>query len=310
MKFGGLNIADIKHGGLPIEKVMHGSNLVWEKYVYLLDLYVGAAVGFSFIKLRAAYSGSCVRVRRSSDNTELDIGFNSIFFDSDALAAFCGASDGFVVKLYDQSLNGNDLEQTTAALQPKIYDSLTGIVLINGLPGFFHNESYLENATKTAASTSTIFITGNIDTSDTTNASYVGYPAAGTSKYLGLYFWGSVVDKYFGFNTWNGDSYGYGGADSDVGSQSIITALVKDGDPNTSGVKLFHNGTEKTLSQVRSTSVSRNAIDGLYLGRGGAVTGNQELVGYVQELLIWDNDLTGADRLIIEANINNRFSIF
>jgi len=46
-------------------------------YVGLLDLFPNAAAAYSLRKLRAAYSGSAVRVRRSSDNTEQDIGFTT-----------------------------------------------------------------------------------------------------------------------------------------------------------------------------------------------------------------------------------------
>jgi hypothetical protein len=44
----------------------------------LLDLYPNAAVAYSLRKLRTAYSGSAIRVRRSVDNTEQDFGFDEI----------------------------------------------------------------------------------------------------------------------------------------------------------------------------------------------------------------------------------------
>jgi hypothetical protein len=43
----------------------------------LLDLYPNAAVAYSLRKLRDAYSGSPIKVRRSFDNTDQDIGFDS-----------------------------------------------------------------------------------------------------------------------------------------------------------------------------------------------------------------------------------------
>ena len=42
----------------------------------LLDTYPNAAVAYSLRKLRTAYTGAAIRVRRSSDNAEQDIGFN------------------------------------------------------------------------------------------------------------------------------------------------------------------------------------------------------------------------------------------
>ena len=44
----------------------------------LLDIYTGAAAAYSVRKLRNAYTGSAIRVRRSSDNTEQDIGFTAL----------------------------------------------------------------------------------------------------------------------------------------------------------------------------------------------------------------------------------------
>ena len=89
----------------------------------LLDTYPNAAFAFSLKKLRTAYTGKAIRVRRSSDSTELDIGFVSGELDVSALLGFVGVGNGFVAKWYDQSGNGIDLVQTTASTQPKIVTS-------------------------------------------------------------------------------------------------------------------------------------------------------------------------------------------
>ena len=62
----------------------------------LLDLYPSAAAAYSVRLLRSAYSGSAIRVRRSSDNTEQDIGFSGGNLDTSALTSFCGSGNGFV----------------------------------------------------------------------------------------------------------------------------------------------------------------------------------------------------------------------
>lgn len=83
-----------------------------------------SAAAYSLRKVNTNYSGNAIRVRRSSDNAEQDFGFNaSGNFDETALSAFVGtgASDnGFVKVWYDQSGNGRDVSQTTAAMQPFI----------------------------------------------------------------------------------------------------------------------------------------------------------------------------------------------
>ena len=90
----------------------------------LLDTYPSAAAAYSLRKLRTAYSGSAIRVRRSSDNTESDIGFNGGGgLDTTALTTFVGAGNGFVRTWYDQSGSGNNLTQATTTLQPNIVTS-------------------------------------------------------------------------------------------------------------------------------------------------------------------------------------------
>ncbi len=84
----------------------------------LLDTYPNATAAYSLRKLRNAYSGSAVQLRRSSDSTTQNIGFDaSGNFDTTAAASFCGASTCYVATWYDQSGNTNNLTQTTASKQ-------------------------------------------------------------------------------------------------------------------------------------------------------------------------------------------------
>lgn len=90
----------------------------------LLDLYPNSTAAYSLRKLTNAYGGAAIRVRRSSDNAESDIGFVANVLDTASLLSFCSATDGFVVKWYSQ-VGGStyDVLQTTALKQPKIVAS-------------------------------------------------------------------------------------------------------------------------------------------------------------------------------------------
>jgi hypothetical protein len=115
---------------------------------FVLDFYPSSQVAYSLRKLRSTYIGNAIKVRRSSDNTEQDIGFT--FFgdlDTTALLAFTGtgASDnGFVTTWYDQSGNANNATQSTAGNQPQIVSSGSVILentkptisFLSGLSGF------------------------------------------------------------------------------------------------------------------------------------------------------------------------------
>jgi hypothetical protein len=87
----------------------------------LLDAYPGAAAAYSLRNLSILQNPSVVRVRRSSDNTESD--FTATQVSDGTLTTFCGAGDGFVRTIYDQSGNGLHLGQTTTANQPGIVSS-------------------------------------------------------------------------------------------------------------------------------------------------------------------------------------------
>ena len=76
----------------------------------LLDAITAVPVGaWGLRKLRAAYTGAFIQVRRSSDNTLQDFGAasGSNALDTAALLTFCGTGDGFVTKLYGQGTAAN-----------------------------------------------------------------------------------------------------------------------------------------------------------------------------------------------------------
>ena len=100
----------------------------------LLDTYTGSSAAYSVRKLRSAYSGSCMRIRRASDDAETDIGFDGNGdLNTSAISTHGGASSCFVVTWYDQSGNGNNATQSTGSKQPQIYNG-TAVLTENGKP--------------------------------------------------------------------------------------------------------------------------------------------------------------------------------
>lgn len=89
-----------------------------------LDKAIYLAAAFSLRKLRSNYTGNCIRVRRSSDNTELDINFGEDgVINMTPLLNFVGSGSGFVSVWYDQSGNGINAAMGTAARQPRIVNN-------------------------------------------------------------------------------------------------------------------------------------------------------------------------------------------
>jgi len=100
----------------------------------LLNSYPNAAVAYSVRLLRNGYTGNSMRVRRSGDNAEFDFGFDSNGnLNTSSLTSFCiaggGTQNGFITTWYDQSGNGNNAVQTTAANQPIIVSGGTILTL-------------------------------------------------------------------------------------------------------------------------------------------------------------------------------------
>lgn len=90
-------------------------------------------LGVSLYKLTNRYKSYCLRVRRSSDDDELDIGFLNGFIDINLLESFCSGTNGFTSIWYNQSqsIGVQNALQTTNGSQPQIVSS--GSLLTNGL---------------------------------------------------------------------------------------------------------------------------------------------------------------------------------
>jgi hypothetical protein len=103
----------------------------------ILDIYPTDQFRCYYLTLqRGAYYGSpCIRVRRSGDNSETNIGFNSSGnLDTASLTAFViaggGTQNGFIVTYFDQTTNAVNTTQTNPSKQAQIVSS--GVVMTNG----------------------------------------------------------------------------------------------------------------------------------------------------------------------------------
>ena len=162
----------------------------------LLDIYSGASAAYSLVKLRTTYAGSSLRVRRSSDSTEQDIGFSGSVLDTTTLLSFCGAGDGFVTKWYDQSSNMRDLVQITVSNQPKI---VSGGVVEDGILFDGVSDSLYRNS-EAAFSTMPMTIISRVKTISRLlyNVIY-NYPTNGWTSGYGFY-----VEDGTNVKSWNG----------------------------------------------------------------------------------------------------------
>lgn len=144
----------------------------------ILDtLGLSVSQAYSLRRLTSAYSGSLIRVRRSSDNAEQDIGFDSNGdLDIASMTSFVGANSGFIVTFYDQSGNTSDLVTSSTARQPRIVNAGTMEELIagGGMPGFFTDgtDDLLEGSASAPVQPTTRSTVLRFKTVTTVNASF------------------------------------------------------------------------------------------------------------------------------------------
>lgn len=116
----------IQYGSIGAETMVSFSLLVFPAELTpaagVLDAFVLYAA-FGTALLVSAYTGPCVRVRRSSDNAQADFGFVGRWLDVAAIRAFVGTGSGYFATWYDQSGNGRHATQATTANQPRIIDA-------------------------------------------------------------------------------------------------------------------------------------------------------------------------------------------
>jgi len=86
-------------------------------------------------RLLSSHTGPLIRVRRSSDDAEMDFGaLADGALDVAALLAFCGASHGYLVRVYDE-YGVNNMDQPDPSIQPRVVVSGVLVTMSGGAPG-------------------------------------------------------------------------------------------------------------------------------------------------------------------------------
>tara|TARA_Y100001963_G_scaffold20445_1_gene26145 strand:+ start:143 stop:1066 length:924 start_codon:yes stop_codon:yes gene_type:complete len=290
---------------------------------YLLDDY-GTDIGgaYSFRLLSSTYTGNCIRVRRSSDNAETDIGFSGNYLDETALLAHTGtggSDDGFITKWYDQSgafvgtpsgINDGDLAQSNTSYQPRIVNN--GVIVKGGGLVKAGDRSRNNLANPQASGSGNGWITGWGNTQDLaifcvayptdTNAydAWFGCATSGSIERgcIGITSSGSAP-RYLTLRTQDGTSYIKltGTTPITYDTFALGTAVLKDSPATTS---LALNG----VSQGTLTNWTNESFRSLYWP-GGASGFSPDAA----EFLIYQTPPSASDIAAIEANIMEYYGI-
>lgn len=258
----------------------------------LLDTYGSATVAYSLRRLSSSYSGSLIRVREDSGNTETDIGYDSNGdLDTAAIASHCGANNGFVVTWYDQSGNSNDATQSVAGEQPQIYNGSTTITDPNNgnvAMDFDGTADTLDLGS--AINTTQLFF--HIFVFNRASAAIRSIGLADNSSQPNAYHWASNDGIYTGM----GVSSVLHDA-TQTGTGDFIATSLRDSSDN---VKIWRNGSADTTKTYADNSTSLSTI-----GRRAA----QYHDGHMQELIYWNSDQE-SNQSGIETDLNTYWGVF
>ena len=140
------------------------------------------------------------------------------------------------------------------------------------------------------------------------NGALFGFGTAASST-QDIYFWGGDGSRQFGYNTWNGDSWGFTGstATGEImdGEWHYLTAVLNRSTITSS--LIYVDGVSKQLSQVRGTTQTRTPSTNFGIGLNGWNTGSQLLNGNLANTFIYNKQLTQAE---ITQNYNAQKSRF
>jgi hypothetical protein len=319
----------VKLGTTIIQSGYIGYNNFYGTEFKILDLFPSAHHAYSLRKLRTAYTGSCLRIRRTTSTptvttTTVDLAFDSngtislnsaITYVSGTvtlstnLGQFCASvvngysnpdlvntnQNIFVVTWFDQSGNSKNPTQGTAGLQPKIVNV-----------GNLETSGGKVTVRFTKASSTRLNIADTTANINNMSSYYVGAFANTVSGQIGYTISGSGSTSmfYFPYLATN-ISAGYGASlnaiqlDTGTTTDRRLYELLAPSPLNSAVVQGWSNGIDKGTFALAS-----GASNTIQLGARGT---SLFLDGYIQEVIGWQ---TNANRLEKEININNYWTIY
>lgn len=331
IKIGTVNAdTSVKLGTTTIQSGYIGTNLIFgNQLLKILDIFPTAHHAFSLRKLRSAYGGFCLRIRRTTTTpsvttTTVDLSFDSnniISLNSSItyvsgtattatnLGQFCASivngytnPDGvntnqniFVVTWFDQSGNGKNPTNATAGQQPR---------LVNG--GNLETSGGKVAVRFTRASSNNLTIADTTANIDNMSSYWVGQFLSSTGSQIGYLLSATTPNGrfFFPYQTSSFVSAAYGPTlgvlafEASSSSRKLYELIAPDTIFPTTAVA--YNNSVRTTSTVTLRS---QAIGFIQIGTG--LTNYFD--GYIQEVIGYQSNTNREGK---ESNINSFWQIF
>ena len=288
------NVKTINGKAIANVKTWDGLSLV-SSTTYLLDTYTGAVAAWSIRQLKSGVT-NCIRIRRSSDNTEQDIGFSSGYLDTSSITSFVGSNSAYIVTWYDQSGNANNWGQSTASKQPRIVNAGT-LEVIDSIAAlkFDGSDDKLDAGTQIGAAIGlSVFMTGKRRTTGVFGQ-ILGTNNTSTYSPFLVFPYSDNTYRYTVDQGYSSSSSSYA-----IANHELNTLLY----PASNTVTVYADGSAIPFSSFNSLS---NTTDFTEIGARSA---NSEYTdGHIQEIILYSSDQT-SNKGGIETNIRDYYSLY
>jgi hypothetical protein len=276
----------------------------------VLDLiFAIASVAYGLRRLSRFWTGAAIRVMRTSDNSELDIGFIGEDLDVVTLLAFVGLANGEIVIWYDQSGNGRHAV-STAGRRPRIVSN--GVLQTEGgKPAILFDgvDDYLAAPSPLIDTTHSLFVLFTPKIENQFGAVFGQWSSGQTGRFYLIANQISSGAASAGFlNLANTTATGGGGGSgfaAEVAISNTPTLITSISSTGSEQWKLFKNGTEWDSATITSVYTGVNSAIGSLNGTGSLLPFD----GTVSELISFPSALSTTDRQTLERNQGKYYSI-
>lgn len=278
-----------------------------------VSVYTDMFGAYSLRNVYGNWTNGVIRLRRISDSAQADVYFdgdtitlNSLVSVGGTLSDWIGSGDATVVTWYlqtpDNSIIANStVTRSTASEQPDFIVS-GSILTKDGLPALYFDGTDQLIKPSTAF---TLFNNGNAFTVFTISANESANTLKGimTLDTVSANNVRLVNDRRTNkqlFNVYDG-------------ANTVVDALAQDDTSNRKLLSFLVDGSKNIEAWKDGTSQGTNSYTGTYtngmLSVGNTSTNTNRMIGYIQEIIIFDSDKS-ADMALIHSNINSYYSIY
>jgi hypothetical protein len=276
----------------------------------VLDLiFAIASVAYGLRRLSRFWTGAAIRVMRTSDNSQLDIGFIGEDLDIVTLLAFVGSDNGEIVIWYDQSGNGRHAVSITGS-RPRIVSN-GAIETQNGKPAirFDGVNDYLAAASPLIGATHSLFILFTPTIENEFGTVFGQWSSGQNGRFYVIANQESAgpisVGRLNVANTTATGGNGTNGLAAEVAISNTLTLITSISTTGSEQWKLFKNGAEWDSATITSVYTGVNSAIGSLNGTGSLLPFD----GTVSELISFPSALSTTDRQTLERNQGKYYSI-